>query len=79
MKATEPYHWDMTAKHPRPARNTAPLPMIESPIDAFRIGADVRGMQQDVADSNAKYRKTNEHIVAGVLAWSAYKKFRRGR
>jgi len=53
--------------------------MIESPIDAFRIGADVRGMQQDVADSNAKYRKTNEHIVAGVLAWSAYKKFRRGR
>jgi len=49
--------------------------VVESPLDAFRIGADVRGMQQDVIESNAKYRKTNEHILLGVAAWSAYRKF----
>jgi hypothetical protein len=66
----------MTYKHPRLARNTAPLPVVESPLDAFKLGADVRGMQRDVEQRNAKFRKTNEHIIAGVAAWSAYRKFR---
>lgn len=66
----------MATKHPRPARNTAPIPVVESPLDAFKIGADVRAMQSEVRESNARYRLTNEHIIMASAAWHVYRKFR---
>lgn len=66
----------MATKHPRPARKTASLPVVESPLDAFKIGADVRATQDEVRESNARYRRTNEHIIMASAAWHAYRKFR---
>jgi hypothetical protein len=66
----------MATKQPRPARNTAPPPVVESPLDAFKIGAEVRAMQDEVRENNARYRRTNEHIVMAAAAWHAYRKLR---
>jgi len=70
------YPEDMATKHPLPARNAMPLTVVESPVDAFKIGADVRAMQDEVRENNARYRRTNEHIIMASAAWHAYRKFR---
>jgi len=49
---------------------------IESPLQAFRVGAGVQAMQDQVREQNARYRRTNEHILMATAAWSAYRKFR---
>jgi len=52
---------------------------VESPLDAFKIGADVRAMQDQVGKENARYRRTNEHILAVVGAWTVYQKYQAAR
>lgn len=37
-----------------------PLPILESPIDAFKVVADVRAMQDEVAEQNRRGWKTAE-------------------
>jgi hypothetical protein len=53
--------------------------VVESPLNAFKIGADVRGMQDEIRENNGCYAKTNAHIVLASAAWSAYRQRRASR
>lgn len=66
----------MAAKRRPAPRGTVPPPVLESPLGAFRIGADVRAMQDQAAEENARYRRTNERILVAAAAWSAYRQHR---
>jgi hypothetical protein len=69
----------MAAKRRPGPRGTVPPPVLESPLDAFKIGADVRAMQAEVRDNNARYAKTNAHIIMASAAWHAYRQHRTSR